>query len=151
MRERTISTQAIDQIGQVRFRDLLCGHNSERAAYNQVLLETRECIVAPTLGSIVPNWLLIVPRCPVVSFRKWQAITRMDPVWLIGEILAELEIEAERTIWFEHGPSAEGRVRCRPCSPPRHCRCTILLRAVRRVGRRECARRLALELLAGSV
>jgi diadenosine tetraphosphate (Ap4A) HIT family hydrolase len=108
MRERTISTQAIDQIGQVRFRDLLCGHNSERAAYNQVLLETRECIVAPTLGSIVPNWLLIVPRCPVVSFRKWQAITRMDPVWLIGEILAELEIEAERTIWFEHGPSAEG-------------------------------------------
>ena len=82
MRERTISTQAIDQIGQVRFRDLLCGHNSERAAYNQVLLETRECIVAPTLGSIVPNWLLIVPRCPVVSFRKWQAITRMDQYWM---------------------------------------------------------------------
>jgi diadenosine tetraphosphate (Ap4A) HIT family hydrolase len=108
MRERAISTQAIDQIGQVRFRELLCGHNRERAAYDQVLLETHECVVAPTLGSIVPNWLLVVPRRPVVSFRKWQAITRMDPIWLVGEIVAELEIEAEQAIWFEHGPSAEG-------------------------------------------
>jgi ATP adenylyltransferase len=108
MRERVISTQALEQSSQMRFRELLCGRENERAAYDQVLLETHECIVAPTLGSIIPNWLLVVPRRPVVSFRKWQAATRINPVWLVGEILAELEIEAERTIWFEHGPSAEG-------------------------------------------
>jgi len=108
MKEGGISTQAIGQIGQVRFRELLCGHNHEQAAYNRLLLETHECVVAPTLGSIVPNWLLIVPRLSVVSFRQWQAITCMNPVWLVGEILSELEIEAEQAIWFEHGPSAEG-------------------------------------------
>ena len=67
-----------------------------------------ECVVAPTLGSIVPNWLLVVPRRSVVNFRKWQAITSVDPVCLIGEILANLEIDPKRAIWFEHGPSAEG-------------------------------------------
>ncbi len=108
MREIAVSTQAIEQIGQARFRELLCGHNRERATYDQVLLETHECVVAPTLGSIVPNWLLVVPRRSVVTFREWQAITCMDPVWLVGEILAKLEIEAERAIWFEHGPFAKG-------------------------------------------
>lgn len=108
MRGRTVSTQAIEQIDQVRFRDLLCGHIRERAVYDQVLLETRGCVVAPTLGSIVPNWLLIVPRRPVVNFREWQAVTSMNPAWLVGEILAKLRIEGERAIWFEHGPSAEG-------------------------------------------
>lgn len=108
MRERAISSQAFEQIGKVRFRDLLCGHNCERAAYDQVLHETQECVVAPTLGSIIPNWLLIVPRRSAVSFRKWQAITRRNPFSLVGEVLAELEIEADRAIWFEHGPSAEG-------------------------------------------
>ena len=108
MEEKTISIQSIGQVGQARFRALLCEHNGERAACDQVLLETHECVVAPTLGAIVPNWLLVVPRCPVVNFRKWRAVTRKDPVWLLGEILARLEIEAERTIWFEHGPLAEG-------------------------------------------
>jgi hypothetical protein len=89
MRKRAISTQAIEQIGPVRFRELLCGHYyCQRAAYDQVLLETHDCVVAPTLGSIVPNWLLIVPRRPAVNFRVWQAATRMDPVWLVGEILS---------------------------------------------------------------
>src|ERR1700688_4393165 len=108
MRDRVNSTQAIEQIDQVRFRDLLCGQNFERASYNKVLLEAYDCVVAPTLGSIIPNWLLVVPRIPVISFRKWQSITRMDPVWLVGEILAKLEIEAKQVLWFEHGPSGEG-------------------------------------------
>ena len=108
MRERSISAQAIEQIGVVRFRELLSGRNTERAAYDQVLLDKRECVVAPTLGSIVPGWLLVVPRRPAVSFRKWQALTGIDPIRLVGEILAELKIEAEQAIWFEHGPSAEG-------------------------------------------
>jgi ATP adenylyltransferase len=107
MRERAISTQPIEPIGHARFAELLCGHNRERAAYDQVLLETHECVVVPTLGSIVPNWLLVVPRRPVLCFREWQAITRTNPIWLVGQVLAELKIEAEQTIWFEHGPFAE--------------------------------------------
>lgn len=108
MKKRAIRAQTVEQIGSVRFRELLCRHCAERAAYDQVLLETHNCVVAPTLGSIIPNWLLVVPRQRAVNFRKWQAITHTDPVWLVGAILAKTVVETERAIWFEHGPSAEG-------------------------------------------
>jgi ATP adenylyltransferase len=108
MTDRTISTRAFEPIGEGRFRELLCGQNPKRAAYDQVLLEMHDCVVAPTLGSIVPNWLLIVPRRHTVSFRKWQTVTCINPARLVSEILAELKVEANRAIWFEHGPCAEG-------------------------------------------
>ena len=108
MTGRAVSTQATEQINQVRFRNLLYGAIHERAVYDQVILETHDCVVAPTLGSIVPNWLLILPRRHAVNFRDWQAVTSLNPVWLVGEILAKLGIGRERAIWFEHGPSADG-------------------------------------------
>jgi ATP adenylyltransferase len=108
MTERATNAQAFEQNGEGRFRELLNGRNRERAAYDQVLIEKHECVVAPTLGSIIPNWLLVVPRRHAVSFRKWQADTCVNPAWLVGEVLAELEVEAARAIWFEHGPCAEG-------------------------------------------
>lgn len=110
MREKAVSTQEIGQIGQRRFRALLCGDNCERAAYDHLLLQMHECVVGPTLGSIIPNWLLVVPSRPAVNFREWQSSSCIDPVWLIGDVLEELCIGRERAIWFEHGPCAEGSV-----------------------------------------
>jgi hypothetical protein len=36
-----------------------------RPIYDEILLETRGCVVTPTLGSIIANWVLIIPRTPV--------------------------------------------------------------------------------------
>jgi ATP adenylyltransferase len=107
MWDTAISTPAIDGIGPGRFETLLRGTGSD---HDQVLLETRGCTVAPTLGSIIPNWLLVVPRHAALSFREWQAGSRRDPVRLIDDVLSELGIKPERAIWFEHGPSAAGSI-----------------------------------------
>jgi len=91
-----------------RFASLLSNDNCERASYNQPIFETHECVVAPTLGSILPNWLLVVPRSPAVTFRKWGGSKNRNVAELIGVVLEGLEISPEQAIWFEHGPSDKG-------------------------------------------
>jgi ATP adenylyltransferase len=110
MRDTAISTQSIDLIGRGRFQDLLSGTGRD---CDHVLFEAHGCVVAPTLGSIIPNWILIVPRRHAVSFRDWQAEANIDPVRLVDEALAMLDIKAGPAIWFEHGPAtADGVVGC---------------------------------------
>jgi ATP adenylyltransferase len=105
MRGTATGTQAIHAVGGGRFQNLLRGMGGD---HDQVLLETCGCIVAPTLGSIIPNWLLVVPRHAAVSFREWHTNSHVDPVRLIDNALSTLGVEPARAIWFEHGPSGEG-------------------------------------------
>jgi ATP adenylyltransferase len=62
-------------------------------------------VVAPTLGPIIPNWLLMVPRRPAFNFRHWSELSGKDTTTLINQVLDGLEVAPERAIWFEHGPS----------------------------------------------
>lgn len=107
MRDTAISTQSIDQIGLGRFQNLLSGEGRD---CDHVLFEAHGCVVAPTLGSIIPNWLLILPRRHAVSFRDWRTDTNIDPIRLVDEALAAFDIEADQAIWFEHGPAAPDSV-----------------------------------------
>lgn len=107
MRDKAISTQSADQLGQGRFQNLLSGIGR---GCDHVLFEANGCVVAPTLGSIVPNWLLIVPRRHAVNFRDWQAAGSIDPAGLVDEVLAALGVDPRRTIWFEHGPAGADTV-----------------------------------------
>jgi ATP adenylyltransferase len=91
-----------------RFAGLLSRDNCERASYDRPLFETLDCVVAPTIGSILPSWLLVVPRRPAVNFRDWRGGTHMDPTGLIDQVLDGLEVSPERAIWFEHGPWVSG-------------------------------------------
>ena len=89
-----------------RFARLLAD-TCEKPAYDRVIAEFADCVMAPTLGSIIPNWLLIIPRHKQVNFRKW-ARASLSPYELIAGFLAQLGIQSERAIWFEHGASQEG-------------------------------------------
>lgn len=80
-----------------------------RPVYDQILSEVDGCVVTPTLGSIVPNWLLIVPQMPVLNFAEWRSITGMSPVDLIGKVLGKRSLEKD-FVWFEHGPVHSGTV-----------------------------------------
>jgi ATP adenylyltransferase len=91
-----------------RFAGALSGDDFGRASYDQSIFETPDCVVVPTLGSILPGWLLVVPRRPAFNFRDWRGDTHTDARGLIDEVLHGLEVSAERAIWFEHGPSAAG-------------------------------------------
>lgn len=91
-----------------RFDALLAEGACPRPIYDEVLLETHGCVVTPTLGSILPNWLLIIPRTPAINFARWESADGTQPHDLIRTILAKHDIASHRVVWFEHGPSEEG-------------------------------------------
>lgn len=92
--------------GKPRFEALLRG--TATAMHDQLLLERPEWLVAPTLGAIVPNWLLILPRRPALSFRDWQAKGGERPEAVLRAVCMHLGLAFDEIIWFEHGPAAQG-------------------------------------------
>jgi ATP adenylyltransferase len=96
------------QKGTDRFSSLLSIEPGSRASYDEVLFEVDECVVAPTLGSIVPNWLLIVPRKPFPNLVRWAEGTNADVCTLMSHVLARAGVSSERALWFEHGAAAHG-------------------------------------------
>jgi ATP adenylyltransferase len=91
-----------------RFEALLEGRKCTPTVYDQILMETHGCVVTPTLGSILPNWLLVVPRSPTINFAQWQDIGGAGPSEVVTALLAKHDIDVSRAIWFEHGPPCAG-------------------------------------------
>lgn len=89
-----------------RFEALLRGRAS--AEHDCPLLARAEWLVAPTLGAIVPNWLLLIPRDPVLNFRVWAELHGRRPVGLLQDVRLHLGLRANEIIWFEHGPFSTG-------------------------------------------
>jgi ATP adenylyltransferase len=65
-------------------------------------------MVAPTLGSVVPGWLLAVPRQPAINFAEWEQTCSTTPLAVVDGILRAREIDPADAIWFEHGASTLG-------------------------------------------
>lgn len=91
-----------------RFERFLSGNSGPRPICDEPILEVADCLVVPTLGSILPYWLLIVPRQPVSNFAEWQSITGNEPTQVIKGVLSRLGVETDKAIWFEHGASQVG-------------------------------------------
>src|SRR5712691_11051269 len=91
-----------------RFAALLCEGGCPRPEYDQVLFEGHGYVVAPTLGSIIPNWLLVIPRESFVNFAHVRAVTGTEPHQVVTEVLERCGIESARGYWFEHGPATRG-------------------------------------------
>src|SRR6266478_8200201 len=101
--------QMSDIKGTERFKFLRSTSECPRPIYDEILIEVDGCVVTPTLGSIVPNWLLIVPRSPVLNFALWSAATGQSPLNLVEKVVAKCH-SAERIVWFEHGPAQSGSI-----------------------------------------
>jgi ATP adenylyltransferase len=91
-----------------RFASLFAEARCPRPVYDRILFESNGCAVTPTLGSIVPGWLLVVPRMPAINFVRWKSATGVNPHDLVQGILTMLNVAAERVVWFEHGPTEQG-------------------------------------------
>jgi ATP adenylyltransferase len=97
--------------GKRRFDVLLGGaHSPEAASYDRPLFTCADWLVAPTLGAIVPNWLLLIPRDPILNFRAWCELRNQSPEQLLCEVRQHLGLRPDETIWFEHGPRRAGTV-----------------------------------------
>lgn len=92
--------------GKRRFAGLLAGRGS--AIYDRPLLETKDWIVAPTLGAIVPGWLLLIPRRAAVNCREWYRKSGLPPLAAVREVADHLGLSMDEVIWFEHGPATTG-------------------------------------------
>jgi ATP adenylyltransferase len=108
MRQTTTRSRYPAQKGTGRFSSLLSTEPGFRASYDEVLFEVDGCVVAPSLGSIVPNWLLIVPRKPFANLVRWAAGTNTEVSLLMSHVLARAGVSSERALWFEHGAAAHG-------------------------------------------
>lgn len=94
--------------GRRRFETLLRKDVISSVEYDRPLLAREDWLVAPTLGAIVPNWLLLIPRDPVLTFRAWSALRGQSPQQLLHDLRQHLGLSADEIIWFEHGPRTAG-------------------------------------------
>lgn len=91
-----------------RFAELLSHNRCLRPIYDEVLLESDGYVVTPTLGSILPHWMLAIPRLSIENFAKWRVATQLEPTGIVENVLTALAIDPERTVWFEHGATEVG-------------------------------------------
>ncbi len=93
--------------GTGRFSKILSAE-SDRALFDTVLARGDDWVVAPTLGAIVPGWLLLIPKKESLNFKDWSAISKKTPSELVEEVCCNIGLEKSEVIWFEHGPALDG-------------------------------------------
>jgi hypothetical protein len=91
-----------------RFRTLLASHATGQEPHDVPLMETPDWVLAPTLGAIVPNWVIAVPRRPALNFQGWREQADSNPFAIVEDVSARLAVAPERILWFEHGPKHVG-------------------------------------------
>ena len=92
--------------GKRRFEALLSG--ASQAVYDQPLLDRGDWLVVPTLGAVLPGWVLIIPRHRALSFRDWATASTQSALSVLDEVISHLKLKTDEVIWFEHGPAKEG-------------------------------------------
>ena len=108
MVETTIDSHAAIGDNVSRFATVFSSNPCARMPYDQVLFEIDGCVIAPTLGSILPYWLLVIPKAPFLNFSRWRSETSIDPRKLVSDVLVKSTVNGDRAFWFEHGPSVRG-------------------------------------------
>jgi hypothetical protein len=93
-----------------RFSTALATGECPKPIYDSVLCELDGCIVTPTLGSILPNWLLLIPRQQALNFSQWFSETKFEPARLVRKFLSQHRISEDRAFWFEHGSKRRGSI-----------------------------------------
>ena len=88
------------------------GRCPENLYYNEPIMETSEFLVVPSLGSIVPGWLLIVPKVDVARFSELprQSLEKLET--LLETLKAETENTFGRAYLFEHGGHVGSKLSC---------------------------------------
>ena len=71
------------------------------------VLTTSDALVVPTIGAIVPDWLLVVPRTCTLSLAGATAEVRRS-VLDLAEAVSLRVGRPEKTVYFEHGPATSG-------------------------------------------
>jgi ATP adenylyltransferase len=74
-----------------------------RPLYNTVLRDTGTMVVTPTLGSVVPNWVLAIPKRHALNAARWAQNEHDTPLATVKHITCSFGVDLRDVIWFEHG------------------------------------------------
>jgi ATP adenylyltransferase len=74
-----------------------------RPLYDTVLRDTGTMVVTPTLGSIIPNWILAIPKRHAANAARWAQNERKALLSVIKDITCSFGRDPRDVIWFEHG------------------------------------------------
>lgn len=75
---------------------------------NRPLWHGEHSVVLPTLGMIVPNWFLVVPRVHTFNFAQQPIVARQEISGLVGTIWAAVAGKGDQLLLFEHGAQHSG-------------------------------------------
>jgi ATP adenylyltransferase len=81
-----------------------CSQGPEPAC-DQDLFNHPMAAVVPTLGSLVPGWLLVVPRAKSLALRDLPQQHRRDILNLARQLADEVKVFGRTPFILEHGPS----------------------------------------------
>ena len=100
-------------MGGNRFKAVMGSSDLVRAPWDRITDETVSFVAFPSLGAMVPGWLLVVPRRAILSLRELTAeeFTELDA--FVEHLRTRLRPFGGRVQLFEHGNStANGPVGC---------------------------------------
>lgn len=90
----------------------LPGAEAPTALYDKVIEETQNFAVLPTRGSIVPGWVLIVPKFATSRIADVSESKMSELRDLLERVTSRLEKEFGTTFTFEHGGFQGSNVSC---------------------------------------
>lgn len=79
-----------------------------RPVCDTVLEETPNFLVTPTLGSLVPGWVLVIPKSHIFNFGQLPLNLLAELFELCARVRCKLESAFGPVTEFEHGPTAQG-------------------------------------------
>lgn len=86
--------------------------SSTSAIYDTIIEDTQNFAVLPTKGSIVPGWVLIVPKFPTSRMADVPQDLQAELGALIGRVSKKLETEFGKPYVFEHGGVKGSKISC---------------------------------------
>lgn len=96
-----------------KFHWLVLGDESEkRPSHDLPIWETKNFVVLPSLGSLVPGWLLVVPKTPVCRIADIDPTTRNEFEELVSKVKRAVEGRYDDAYLFEHGGFSGSPISC---------------------------------------
>jgi diadenosine tetraphosphate (Ap4A) HIT family hydrolase len=83
--------------------------DANREFWNLSIFETADFSVVPSLGALLPGWLLVVPKEHYISVGAFPASLRARLRKTVEWIYAQVEDAFGDACIFEHGPATENR------------------------------------------
>src|ERR1700722_18254647 len=93
---------------ETRFSWLFSGLTSgPDPSFDRDLSSHAQYAVVPSKGSLVPGWLLVIPRKEILSLSNLSQSERRELVETVQKYDERIKDFARSTFFFEHGPSKQ--------------------------------------------